>query len=105
MPTSMPQRIPSKQVPWECISSQAVQIWLLPSTTGRRIIYPALVLCGGYYYFYPVIQEIFIGLIFLVALGYMGNLIYKSFQAKNACASGCGKCGAADLKKIEKSIS
>jgi len=51
-----------------------------------------------------MIQQIVIGLIFLVALGYIGNLIYKSFQAKNACSTGCGKCGAVDLAKIEKSI-
>jgi hypothetical protein len=49
-----------------------------------------------------MVQEIIIGLIFLVALGYVGNLIYKSFQAKHACSSGCGKCGALDLAKIEK---
>ena len=51
-----------------------------------------------------MIQEIVIGLIFLAAIGYVGTLIYKSFQAKHACTSGCGKCGAADLEKIEKQI-
>jgi hypothetical protein len=51
-----------------------------------------------------MIQQIVIGLIFITALGYIGNLIYKSFQAKNACSSGCGKCGAIDLEKIEKAI-
>lgn len=51
-----------------------------------------------------MVQQIVIGLVFLAAIGYLGNLIYKSFQAKHACTSGCGKCGAADLAKIEKQI-
>lgn len=49
-----------------------------------------------------VIQEIIIGLIFLAAIGYVGRLLYRSFQAKNACSSGCGKCAATDLEKIDK---
>jgi hypothetical protein len=49
-------------------------------------------------------QEIIIGIIFLVALGYVGKLVYASFQSKKACSSGCGKCGAIDLEKIEKEI-
>ncbi|NOT75654.1 MAG: FeoB-associated Cys-rich membrane protein [Cyclobacteriaceae bacterium] len=51
-----------------------------------------------------MIQLILIGLIFLGALAYVGNLIYKSFQAKNACSTGCSKCGAVDLAKIEKQM-
>jgi len=26
------------------------------------------------------------------AVGYIGRIVYKSFQSKNACATGCGKC-------------
>ena len=48
-----------------------------------------------------MIQEIIIGLLFLSALGYVGNLLYNNMQAKNACSTGCGKCGAADLSKVE----
>jgi hypothetical protein len=41
---------------------------------------------------------------FLGALAYVGRLILRSFQAKSACASGCGKCGAVDFQKIEAQI-
>jgi hypothetical protein len=51
-----------------------------------------------------VIQQITIGTLFLVALGYVIRLIYKGFQAKGACATGCGKCGVVDFDKIEKQI-
>jgi hypothetical protein len=51
-----------------------------------------------------MIQQILIGLLFLGAAIYLGRLVYRSFQAKNACESGCGKCGAIDLKKIEKDL-
>ncbi|HWA35389.1 MAG TPA: FeoB-associated Cys-rich membrane protein [Cyclobacteriaceae bacterium] len=49
-------------------------------------------------------QEVVVGLIFLAALGYVVSLVYKNMQAKNACATGCSKCGAVDLEKIEKQI-
>jgi NhaP-type Na+/H+ or K+/H+ antiporter len=39
-----------------------------------------------------MIQEIAIILIFGAALGYIGRVIYRSLQAKQSCASGCGKC-------------
>ncbi|HBK87230.1 MAG: FeoB-associated Cys-rich membrane protein [Cyclobacteriaceae bacterium] len=45
-----------------------------------------------------MIQEIIIGLVFLVAISYIGRVIYRSFQAKHTCASGCGKCGEIDEK-------
>ncbi|MBY0435328.1 MAG: FeoB-associated Cys-rich membrane protein [Cyclobacteriaceae bacterium] len=48
-------------------------------------------------------QQIIIGLIFLGAAIYLGRMVYRSFQAKNACSSGCGKCAAADLEK-EKAV-
>jgi hypothetical protein len=51
-----------------------------------------------------MIQQVVIGIIFLSALGYLGRMIYRSFPAKNACATGCGKCGAVDFEKIEKQI-
>jgi hypothetical protein len=51
-----------------------------------------------------MIQEILVGIVFLVALGYIASLVYTNLQAKKACASGCGKCGVADLEKIEKQI-
>jgi len=51
-----------------------------------------------------VIQQIVIGTLFLTALGYVVRLIYKSLQAKGACSTGCGKCGAIDFDKIEAQI-
>jgi hypothetical protein len=46
-------------------------------------------------------QQILIGILFIVAVGYLGRLLYRSFQARHACASGCGKCGSTDLEKID----
>jgi formate dehydrogenase assembly factor FdhD len=51
-----------------------------------------------------MIQQVLIGLIFSGACFYLGRMIFRSFQAKHACTSGCGKCGATDLEKIEKNI-
>ncbi len=51
-----------------------------------------------------MVQHLIIGILFLAALVYVGNLIYQSFQAKSGCASGCGKCGI-DFNKIEKNLS
>jgi bacterioferritin-associated ferredoxin len=49
-------------------------------------------------------QQVLIGLIFAGAAFYLGRTVYRSFQAKEGCGSGCGKCGVADLEKAEKSI-
>jgi hypothetical protein len=51
-----------------------------------------------------MLQQGLILLLFVGAAFYVGRLAYRSFQAKNACQSGCGKCGALDLKKIEKEL-
>jgi hypothetical protein len=51
-----------------------------------------------------MIQQILIITLFAGAAIYLGRLIYRSFQARNACESGCGKCGAMDLQKIEKEL-
>ena len=39
---------------------------------------------------------------FLSALIYLGNIVYKNFNPKNKawCAKGCGSCGAIDFDKI-----
>jgi hypothetical protein len=50
-----------------------------------------------------MIQQVLIILIFSGAAIYLGRLIYRSFQAKNTCDSGCGKCGV-DLQKIEEEL-
>jgi hypothetical protein len=51
-----------------------------------------------------MIQQIVVIGLFAGAAIYLGRLLYRSFQAKNACESGCGKCGALDFEKIEKSL-
>lgn len=51
-----------------------------------------------------MVQELIIGVLFLIALAFVSRLIYRSFRAKNACSTGCGKCGAVDFEKIEKQI-
>jgi bacterioferritin-associated ferredoxin len=51
-----------------------------------------------------ILQQVLVGLIFLGALVYIGSIVYKTFQAKTGCASGCGKCGAIDFAKIEQQL-
>lgn len=51
-----------------------------------------------------MIQEIAVIVIFASALTYLGRILYRQFQAKSACASGCAKCGAVDFKKIEAAL-
>ena len=47
-------------------------------------------------------ENLIIVLIFLSALIYLGNMVYKNFNPKNkaGCAKGCGSCGAIDFDKI-----
>jgi hypothetical protein len=42
-----------------------------------------------------MLQQILLIASAVVAVFYLGRQVYKSFQAKNACASGCGKCATA----------
>jgi len=51
-----------------------------------------------------ILQQVLVGLIFLGALAYIGSMVYKIFQAKTGCASGCGKCGTIDFAKIEQQL-
>jgi hypothetical protein len=50
-----------------------------------------------------MIQNLIIVLLFIAALGYLGRLVYKNFQAKSNCSSGCGSCGI-DFSKIQKDL-
>lgn len=47
-------------------------------------------------------ENIIIGLTFIAAVTYLGNLVYQNFNSKNkaGCAKGCGSCGAIDFDKI-----
>jgi hypothetical protein len=51
-----------------------------------------------------MIQQIIISLLFISAALYLGRMLYRSFQSKNACESGCGKCHSADIDKMAKAI-
>jgi hypothetical protein len=51
-----------------------------------------------------MLQGFLVVLVFLAAAFYLGRMVFRSFQAKNVCASGCAKCGAADLEKVKKSL-
>jgi len=46
-------------------------------------------------------QEILVMLIFVAAVFYIARIIYKNLKAKNACSSGCGKCGV-DFSNIKQ---
>ena len=48
-------------------------------------------------------QQIIIVLLFLGAVVYLGYVIYKSFQTRSGCSSGCGSCGV-DFNKIQKDL-
>jgi len=50
-------------------------------------------------YLCNMIQSILIGLVFLGAAFYLGRMAYRSFQAKEGCATGCAKCGVAEATK------
>jgi hypothetical protein len=53
-----------------------------------------------------MIESIVITLLFVLALAYLGNLVWKQFSTKNkaGCAKGCGACGNIDFEKIEQQI-
>jgi hypothetical protein len=51
-----------------------------------------------------VIQEILLAIIFTGAMVYLGRVVYRQFQAKTACANGCGKCSVVDFNKIESEL-
>lgn len=58
----------------------------------------------GDFYICSMIQNLLVALLFMASLTYVGRLVYRSFRAKSACASGCGKCGAVDFAKIEQQL-
>lgn len=51
-----------------------------------------------------MVQHIIILLVFLVAVGYMARMVYRSFAAKSGCAKGCGACSTIDFKKIQQDL-
>ena len=49
-------------------------------------------------------QQIFILLLFIAAVAYMGRLVYRSFTMKGNCVSGCSGCATIDFNKIQKDL-
>jgi hypothetical protein len=51
------------------------------------------------------LQFILVILVFLLAIIYIGRMVYKSISNKKGCASNCGKCAVdfSGLKFPEKS--
>jgi hypothetical protein len=45
-----------------------------------------------------MIQDILVILALSGAVVYISRIVYKSFQSKNACATGCGKCAESAQK-------
>lgn len=51
-----------------------------------------------------MMQEIIVGIIFLIAVGYIGKLAFGAFKGDSGCAKGCdGACSSLDVEHIEKS--
>ncbi|MCA4899002.1 MAG: FeoB-associated Cys-rich membrane protein [Bacteroidota bacterium] len=48
-----------------------------------------------------MLQSALIGILFIVAAFYLGRMVFRSFQAKNECATGCGKCAASSTNQLE----
>ncbi len=51
-----------------------------------------------------MLQEIFVILLFIAALVYLGRLVYHNFTSDSGCPKGCGSCSTIDFKKIEQEI-
>ena len=51
-----------------------------------------------------MVQNILVVLLFLGAMAYLSNLLFKQFKGTSGCASGCNKCATVDFKKIEQQI-
>jgi hypothetical protein len=53
-----------------------------------------------------MVETIIIVMLFVAAVGYLLNVVRKSFSTKSSgCAKGCGSaCGSIDFKKIEAEI-
>lgn len=48
-----------------------------------------------------MIEEIIIGILFLIAAAYLGRKLYLNFRTDKGCAKGCG-CSEAEIKRANK---
>jgi hypothetical protein len=58
---------------------------------------PFLALLSESVYFCLMLQQLLLIASVIGALAYLARVVYKSFQTKNACATGCGKCAASQI--------
>ena len=51
-------------------------------------------------------QELIVGIVFLVAVAYLGKQFWGSFTTKDqsGCAKGCDGCGTINVDEIERQI-
>ena len=51
-------------------------------------------------------QSVFVVLLLLLALAFVGRRAWQAFFAKNAagCAKGCGACGSFDVEALQRTI-
>ncbi|MDF2454226.1 MAG: hypothetical protein K0R51_219 [Cytophagaceae bacterium] len=51
-------------------------------------------------------QEIIIGLLFAVALFFLGRMVYRQFTKKEGCGEGCGcsSASAVSMEEMEKKL-
>jgi hypothetical protein len=50
-----------------------------------------------------MIQEILVGIIFVIALLYLARLGYQQFKQKDACAGGCS-CSGFNTQELEQKM-
>ena len=50
-----------------------------------------------------MLENIIVLLIFMGAVAYVGQMIYRNFQNRSGCSQGCGKCSI-DFDKISRDI-
>lgn len=49
-------------------------------------------------------QQIIVGLIFIIALAFLGRWVYRAFSGKPGCSGGCDGCQTIDVEAIAKHI-
>jgi hypothetical protein len=49
-------------------------------------------------------QEITIGLLFTIALFYLGRMVYRQFTKKEGCEAGCSCSGSISIDDIEEKL-
>lgn len=73
------------------------------SATGRLNYFRIFAVDSLISQYSVMVQNLIIGLLFLAAVGYLGYIVYQSFQIRSGCPSGCGSCGI-DFDKIRKEL-